>query len=88
MRLALRHLQLVYGSLRVLSVAMGIPYQSVRHAMVERRNPTVALAFRAALAAGVPMESIVNGTWPSKTGVCPTCGWRVDIGRSHPAPVR
>ena len=87
-RRALRHLQLVLGSLAALAKAMDVPYQSVRHAMVERRNPSAALAYRAALAAGVPMESIVKGLWPVRLTVCPMCSRKVGIGRTELAPVR
>ncbi len=86
-RRALRHLQNVFGTLKALAQAMGVPYQSVRHAMVERRNPTAALAFRAALAAGVPMEDIVTGSWPSRITFCTTCGRRLDGRRDLKAPV-
>ncbi len=88
MRRALRHLQLVLGSLVALARAMEVPYQTLRHAMVERRNPSASLAFRAALAAGVPMESIVKGLWPVRLTVCPMCGRKVGIGRTELAPVR
>ena len=45
-RRAIRHLQLALGSLVELSKAMGVPYQSVRHALVERRKPSAAFMQR------------------------------------------
>src|SRR5664279_2531340 len=80
-RRALRHLQQVFGSLAALAKVMGVPYQSVRHAMVERRHPSAGLAFRAARVVGVPMEDLVSGVWPPDPKACPTCGRRIELGR-------
>jgi hypothetical protein len=73
-RTALRYLQLQLGSMRALAQAMGINYEGLRHAVCRNRSPGVGMAFRAARVAGVHVEDVTEGRYPSKPGTCPVCG--------------
>ena len=88
LRHGLRELQSRFGSLRALADAMGMPYQSVRHAVVKNRHPSVAFAFRAARAARISVEELIGGEWPTRVWVCPTCGQRSQPGRQRRCSVR
>lgn len=73
-RRAIRQLQRRYGSLKVLSVEMGLKPGSLSQAMTKKgRRPTAGYAVRAARIARVSVADVLSGAWP-KEGACPHCG--------------
>ena len=88
LRCGIRELQKRFGSLKALADAMGLPYQSVRHAVVKSRHPSVGFALRAARAARISVEELIGGQWPTRIWLCPTCGQRSLPGRYKRRSVR
>lgn len=72
-RRALRQLRRRFGSHRDLAEALGTTPKSLENALSRSRKPSIALAFQAARAAGVPLEDLLSGAWPAP-GACPMCG--------------
>jgi hypothetical protein len=52
-----------------LAKRMGLTYEGMRKTL--RRAPTRRVAVLVAFVAGVGIDDVVSGAWPS---VCPTCG--------------
>ena len=72
-RRGMRELRCRFGPLSVLAAALRVSARSVQRAMGPRGKPSAAMAVRAARLAGVPFESLLDGTWPPE-GPCPACG--------------
>lgn len=71
-RRALRFLAKRHGDTSKLAKAMGAHRETVQR---PTRGGVVSagIALRAARRAGVPVEDVLSGAWPSE-GLCPYCG--------------
>lgn len=72
-RVAIRFLVKRFGTWGKLAAAMKANVQTVRFAVSARGAVSAGVALRAARAAGVPLEDVLSGAWPSATA-CPHCG--------------
>jgi hypothetical protein len=70
---ALRFLAKRHGTKRILAAAMGAAFATVATAMEPHRAVSAGIAIRAARVAGVLLEDVLAGRWPS-AGACPYCG--------------
>lgn len=68
MRRGLRSLLLRYGW-SGLAKRMGLTYEGMRKTL--KRPPTRRVAVLVAFVAGVGIDEVMSGVWPS---VCPRCG--------------
>lgn len=62
-----------FGTWPALAAAMGLKQNTLRYAAGKRGSVTAGVALRAARAAGVPLEDVLSGRWPTAT-MCPHCG--------------
>ena len=66
-RAALRFLRTCLGGWKALAAAMGIKRETLEQGAMRRsRRPTAGFALRAARVAGVRVESVLTGRWPSR----------------------
>jgi hypothetical protein len=70
---ALHFLAKRFGTFRALAEAMGSKRKTVMYAAMKKAGVSAGIALRAARAAGVPLEDLLSGAWPS-AGACPHCG--------------
>lgn len=73
-RVALRFLAKRYGDYTKLAAAIGAHRETVQRPARNARTVTAGLALRLARVAGVPLEDVLSGAWPT-AGACPHC-WR------------
>jgi hypothetical protein len=69
----LRFLAKRHGTWAALAKAMDVKHVTIRHAAEERGGVSAGVALRAARVAGVPLEDVLAGHWPTPT-MCPICG--------------
>jgi DNA-binding phage protein len=72
-RAALRNIARGLGSVAALAKVVGVPCGSLYQALGRSTPPSVALAFRIAKVARVPLEALLAGGIAA-AGTCPTCG--------------
>jgi hypothetical protein len=70
---ALRFLRVRAGSGPKLAAALGIGVKALDRAIGKRVRGGALLALRAARLAGIPVEDVLSGAWPSPEA-CPHCG--------------
>ena len=70
---ALRFLSKRYGSSAKLATVMRTKRGTVLNASSTRGPVSAGVALRVARAAGVPLEDVLAGRWPTP-GMCPHCG--------------
>jgi hypothetical protein len=61
------------GSWQALATRSGVEVHTLKYAASARGTATPGVAIRVARAAGVPVERILDGSWPLP-GMCPHCG--------------
>ena len=71
-RAALRFLRVRLGGGPKLATLLRVNEPVLRLAC-SSRQPSAAMAIRAARIAGVPVENVLSGAWPP-AGACPHCG--------------
>lgn len=75
-RTALRFLRTRCGTWDAMAKALHCKDSSLAHVM-RRRPPSASLAIRVARLAGVPVDDVLTGKYPTP-GTCPYCGHRPD----------
>jgi len=71
-RVAIRFLAKRHGTYGALAKAMGANLATVRCA-AQRGTVSAGVVLRLARVAGVPLEEVLAGRWPTD-GACPHCG--------------